>query len=515
MYTFGLFEIPWWILWPFFVVLSLILYSKYKQSYFSRRGIPGPKPSLFMGNLSHIGKVGHENFDRRCADKYGPYFGSFYGNHPVLVICDPDMIKEITVSQFSKFYDRADTVRMPKKWQDSINNAKGTKWKYLRSVIQPTFSPAKVKNMRPILKRCLDDFIETMDNKLDAIDDGVIDIYKMYTALTMDIICSSAFGIEVNSQKNADDQFVRNASKVLSAGINNIVVFLNFLFPDRFFREIVMFISGDWVNKSAMKFLTSTVKQAIQVRKEAESTEFHDLLKQMMDTQKNTTEHGISDDKSFEQMKNEGMSDEDIIINGIIFLAAGFETTSSLLSLLTHSLAAYPDFQDRLVDEIDETVGRNDDAISYDKIQEMEFLDMFVQETLRMYPPAGRFNRQPCQDIEIKGLKLRKGEDITFSTHALHKNPLYWMDPDKFDPDRFSPKNKNNIVPYSYIPFGAGPRNCVGMKLALAEVKMTVVRLLQHVRVMRSREFRTPPEISTKGGILRPKNGLYVKLVKR
>lgn len=515
MIILGLVNVPWWLLWPLFVALCFLIYSKYKQSFFSRRGIPGPKPSLIFGNISEIGKKGLNNFDRRCADKYGPYFGSFYGNHPVLVICDPEMIKEITVSQFSKFYDRADTILQPKKWRDSLNNAKGTKWKYLRAVIQPTFSSAKIKNMRPIMKRCLDDFIEIMDSNLDSADDGEIDMYKMYTALTMDVICSTAFGIEVNSQKNNEDQFVKNASKVLGIGITSSIVFLNFLFPDQILREIVMFFGGDLVDKSAMKFLTNTVRQAMKVREDNKSTEFHDLLKQMMETRKDTTEHGISEDKSFEQMKKEGMSDEDIVINGIIFLAAGYETTASLLSMMTHSLAAYPEYQERLFDEIDRTVGSRDDAISYDRIQNMEFLEMFLQETLRMYPPAGRFNRQPSQDVEIKGLKLRKGEDITFSTHAVHRNPLYWTEPDRFNPERFSSKNKDIIVPYSFIPFGAGPRNCVGMKLALVEVKMTIVRLLQHARVMRSRDFSLPPEISTKGGILRPKDKLLLKLVRR
>lgn len=276
-----------------------------------------------------------------------------------------------------------------------------------------------------------------------------------------------------------------------------------------------MYIAGDLVDKNAMTFLTNTVRQAIKVRQEDTKSDFNDLLKQMMDTQSRDLLQGLSDDKTFEEMKKDGLSDEDIIINGIIFLAAGYETTSSLLSMATYCMAAYPECQGRLLAEIDDGIGQKQDSISYDKILNMEYLDMFLQETLRMYPPAGRFNRQPNVDVEIKGLKLLKGEDITFSTHAVHRNPLYWPDPDKFDPERFSPQNKDNIVPYSFIPFGAGPRNCVGMKLALVEVKMTIVRLLQYARVARWPGFKIPPEISVTGGILRPKDGLLVKIVKR
>lgn len=515
MYILDTVYIPWWVYVPLAVILTFYMYVTYKQSYFRRRGIPGPKPAFLFGNITHIQKGGLGVFDRECAIKYGSYYGAFYGNQPTLVICDPEMIKEITVSKFSKFYDRADTVLIPKRWRDSVNNAKGTKWKYLRAIIQPSFSPSKLKNMRPILKRCLDEFVSCLDDKAAAASDRTVEVYDIYKKLTMDVICSTAFGIEVSSQTNPDDQFVKNASKVLGIGLTNTVVLLNFLFPDRFIREIIMFIAGDWVDKSAMAFLSKTVKDAIKVRKEKSSAEFHDLLKQMMDTQKESKDSGISEDKTFEQMKKDGMSEEDIVINGIIFLAAGYETTSSLLSFLTCCLAAFPVQQERLLKEIDDVIGKGDHVFGYDKIMSMEFLDMFVQETLRMYPPAGRFNRQPAEDIEIKGLLLKKGEDITFSTHCMHRNPRYWPEPDKFDPERFAPENKDSIVPYSFIPFGAGPRNCVGMKLALVEVKMAIVRLLQHARVVKSDKTPYPPKASTMGGLLRPVDGIWVKIEKR
>jgi cytochrome P450 len=510
-------NIPWWILFPVFVVLTIVAYVKYKHSFFSRRGIPGPKPAFLTGNITEITKEGMHVFDRKYGKKYGSYFGAFLGNHPTLVICDPEMIQEITSSKFSKFYDRADTVEVPKRWRSTLIYAKGSKWKYVRAISQPSFSPAKIKNMRPILIRCLDEFIDIIEDKVNATSDQVVDMFEIYKRLTMDVICSTAFGIEVNSQRNDDDLFVKNASKVLGTGITNTIMFLNFMFPDRFIREIIMSIAGDWVDNSSMEFLNKTVKEAMKVRQQKSSKEFNDLLKQMMDTLKEEVESDVSEDKSFEQMKKDGMTEEDIVINGIIFLAAGYETTSSLLTFITYSLAAYPEHQERLVDEINEVIGEKDNAFSYDKIMSMEFLDMFVQETLRMYPPGGRFARQPSEDIEIKGLLLKKREDVEFSTHCMHYNPLYWPDPERFDPERFSPEQRDNIVPYSFIPFGAGPRNCIGLKLALVEVKMAIVRLLQYARIEKSAKMKIPPETTTVHvfALLKPVNGMWVKIIKR
>lgn len=516
MNAFGLCFLPWWswlIVTPVAIAAALYYYTVYKHGYFRRRGIKGPQPQPYWGNVKTMMAEGLDKFDRRCAEEFGPIWGFYYGNHPSLIVGDPEIIKEITVKQFSKFYNRAEVVEIPKIWKNSVNNARGTKWKYLRAILQPTFSSSKIKSMRPILKRCLNEFISCLDDELAKSEDLVIDMYDRFKALTMDVICSTAFGIEVNSQRNADDLFVKHASKVLGTSLTSTVLMLNLFFPD--LRKLVMFFCKDWVDEASMNFLTTTVKEAMEVRKQDKSGEFTDLLKLMMDTQTEHTDTGVSEDKSFEEMKEGGMSEDDITINGVIFLAAGYETTASLLAFMTYCLATNPEYQERLLNEIDLISGSTDAGITYDNVQKMEFLDMFLQETLRMYPPAGRFNRQPACDVTINGIKFEKDTDVTFSTHVMHRNPKYWPEPDKFDPERFSPENMSKIEPCAFIPFGTGPRNCIGMKLALAEAKMSIVRLLQVFRVEKSAKLVIPPPMNTAGGITRPRDGVFVKLVRR
>lgn len=516
MYLLGQIYIPWWswiVIVPVTVLVVLYFYSVHKHGYFRRRGFKGPQPELYWGHVKQTMAMGLDKFDRQATEKYGPIWGYFYGNHASLMVVDPDIMKEITVKQFSNFYNRGVVVEIPKVWKNSVNNARGTKWKYLRAVLQPTFSSSKIKKMRPILKRCLDEFVSGIDEELQKSDDLILDLYSKYKALTMDVICSTAFGIEVNSQRNPDDLFVKHASKVLGMSLTSTVLMLNIFFPD--LRKLIMYFIKDWIEKDSMDFLTATVKKAIEERRKDNDGYFTDLLKLMMDTQTDNNHDGVSEGKSFDEMKNDGMSEDDIIINGIIFLAAGYETTASLLSFMTYFLATNPDCQGRIIREVDDFAGTGDSGMTYDNIQKMDYLDMFLQETLRMYPPAGRYNREPARDVIIKGIKFEKGMDVTFSTHAMHRNPKYWPQPDKFDPERFSPENVGNIQQCTFIPFGIGPRNCVGMKLALAEAKMAIVRLLQEFRVESSDKLECPLELNTTGGISRPKNGIHVKLVRR
>lgn len=508
--------IPWWgwiIILPVTVLISLYCYTVYKHGYFKRRGFQGPQPQLYWGNVKQTMAENQHKFDRRCTEEFGPVWGYYYGNHATLMVVDPEILKEVAVTQFSKFYNRGVVVEIPKIWKSSVNNARGSSWKYLRAVLQPTFSSSKIRNMRPILKRCLDEFISCIDDELQKSEDLVIDMYGRYKALTMDVICSTAFGIEVNSQRNSEDVFVKHASKVLGMSLTSTVLMLNIFFPD--LRKLIMYFIKDWIDKDSMDFLTATVRKAIQERKSDRSGEFNDLLKLMMDTQTGSSENGVSENKTYEEMKESGMSEEDIIINGVIFLAAGYETTASLLSFLTYFLATNQDCQERIFGEIEEVTGSSGSDLTYDQIQKMDYLEMFLQETLRMYPPAGRFNREPACDIVINGVKFEKGMDVTFSTHAMHWNPTYWPEPDKFDPERFSPENRDKIKPCTYIPFGVGPRNCVGMKLALAEAKMAIVRLLQEYKVEKSDKLPCPLELNTAGGLSRPKHGIFVKLVRR
>ncbi len=162
-------------------------------------------------------------------------------------------------------------------------------------------------------------------------------------------------------------------------------------------------------------------------------------------------------------------------------MIAGYETTSTALSYIAYVLATHPEEQQKLQEHIDTHFdGETEhDMPSYDAISNMDYLDMFIRETLRMYPIAPVvISRQSTEDFHIKGFgTIPAGTGIAVDIYRLHFDPELWgpVDPHTFYPERFATKRH----PMAWIPFGAGPRNCVGMRFALIELKMTLVRLLK------------------------------------
>ena len=167
-------------------------------------------------------------------------------------------------------------------------------------------------------------------------------------------------------------------------------------------------------------------------------------------------------------------------------MLAGYETTSTALSYITYALAAHPDEQKKLQNHIDEHFQPTPQQMfpSYDSLADLEYLDMFIRETLRIYPIAPIvLNRQSTEPFHIDGIgTIPAGTRIAADIYQLHFDPELWgpVDPKEFYPERFATKRH----PMAWIPFGAGPRNCVGMRFALMEMKMALVCLLSRYTVV-------------------------------
>ncbi|KAM4011979.1 cytochrome P450 3A19-like, partial [Anomaloglossus baeobatrachus] len=163
----------------------------------------------------------------------------------------------------------------------------------------------------------------------------------------------------------------------------------------------------------------------------------------------------------------------------LVFILAGFETTSLTLTFVFYNLATHPDVQKKLQEEVDSHLP-DKASPTYDILKQMEYLDMVIQETLRMYPPAGRLERVSKQTVELNGVTIPKGVVCMIPTYALHNDPELWPEPEEFRPERFSKENRENHTPYTFLPFGDGPRNCIGMRFAMLSMKVAITAILQH-----------------------------------
>ena len=526
MEVLGLITVPWWVVTLCLVCLTLYLYTTYKQSIFRRHGIPGPKPVPFLGCLPDIITKGVFEMDIEYVQKYGTYFGTYIGNIPTIIVADPEIIREISVKQFSNFTDRTQSIANTEFWTLALNNAVGEHWRFLRNTISPSFSSGKLRRMEPILRKCLDSFIEVLDGKVTDAD--MVDIQPLFEALTLDIICSTSFGIESESQRNPDDPFMKTAREVFEFNAGKSPLFLiNFLFPET--KHVLKYF--DMFSVKPLVYIKDVTRKVIEERKSSKSS-YSDLLQLMIDAHRDTgTTESHHDDTyndnnevedsgvhlSGEHLRKEDaykrpLTDDEVLANSIMFLLAGYENTATTLTWVAYCLATNNEEQEKLIAEIDQNIG--DKRPEHNDVMRLQYLDMVVSETLRLYTPTTRTNRQIVKDTVICGKKFLAGMSVTFPISGIHRSPEFWPDPEKFDPERFSTENKEKGSTFAYLPFGLGPRSCIGMRLVLLLVKMTIVTLLQKYTLEPSEKLQIPPKVG-KTFLVKPEDGIWLKLTER
>lgn len=190
------------------------------------------------------------------------------------------------------------------------------------------------------------------------------------------------------------------------------------------------------------------------------------------------------------------LTENNIIGNCIFFFFAGFETTSSTISHCLYEMAKYPETQQRLYEDLNEAVqGKSGDDFYETVFHHVPYLQAVVNETLRLYPPVTELTRRVFSDsVKVGGIQLKKDMTIIIPSYAIHHCADYYSNPEKFDPTRFLPENKHLLVPNTFMPFGMGPRNCMGMRFALNEVKLCVARLALKYRFKMT--SKTPDKLS-------------------
>lgn len=174
-----------------------------------------------------------------------------------------------------------------------------------------------------------------------------------------------------------------------------------------------------------------------------------------------------------------GMGDELIRDQLLTMLIAGHDTSTALLAWTLLLLASHPAVMQRVRAEIDAVVGTQEPSQGH--LRQLAYLDCVVKEALRLYPPIHLGSRVAATDIDFHGFRIPAGTRVLYSIYLTHRDPHYWPDPQRFDPERFSPERSRERVAYTFLPFGGGPRNCIGAAFAQVEAKVVLARILQRV----------------------------------
>ncbi|NXX22534.1 CP3AO protein, partial [Podargus strigoides] len=436
---------------------------------FKKLGIPGPRPLPFLGTFLEY-RHGVMNFDQMCFEKYGKIWGIFDGRQPVLAVLDPILIKNILVKECYTIFTNRRYIGLNGILDSALNMAEDEKWKRIRTVLSPTFTSGKLKEMFPIINHYGEKLVKNIEKKVA--NDEFVTMKDIFGAYSMDVVASTSFSVNIDSISNPSDPFVTNIKKFLKFSFLSPMFLLLVLFP--FIMPVLQKMNVTMLPSKVMDFFVDVFTKIKDEREKGSSTDRVDFLQLMIDSQ---SSHDSS--KCAETNLYKSLSDEEILAQALVFVFAGYETTSSTLSYISYNLATHPDVQQRLQDEIDAHLP-NKATPTYNAITQMEYLDMVVNESLRLFPPGGRIERVCKKTVELNGVTIPKGMVVMIPAYALHRDPEYWPEPEEFRPERFSKDSKESIEPYTFLPFGAGPRNCIGMRFALLIVKVAMVVLLQN-----------------------------------
>ncbi|KAK0428157.1 hypothetical protein QR680_010642 [Steinernema hermaphroditum] len=495
------------------LVLEQITKGRYKLM--RRRdelGLSGPPAGLLTGNIWNIlmwtKKNGIESMPYlrfEWAKKYGETFGVYIGTELEISTTNLEIMREVCIKQFSKFTDRPligfaegfpleTGVLMAKRGKGED----GYGWKEMRSVVSPTFSSGKLKLMHDAIYKRVKTLAEVLVEK--SVTVGELDIYDEFQALTLDVIGHCAFGVECNSLQNREDAFYVNCRK--------------------FFNEQTL--DKSWAMILSAIFQIPIPGYGNFMRRHSTVGKIEDVLirqlRKVVETRKDMGKYPTVDlmQLLLEQSHQEGnkpiMPTDRIVANCYAFLLAGYETTSTALAFTAWLLAKHPDVQDRLYEEISEAFGDKD--IDYESLHKLPYFDAVFKESLRLKPPVVFFTSRKCvEETTICGVHIPKDMIVSFPVLAIHWNPDNWPDPLKFDPERFTDGKKYD--PFTWIPFGVGPRNCVGMRFAEHEFKLALAETVRKLRYEMGPKFEDPLKGRIATVLYRPLDGVMVKVVAR
>ncbi|KAL1488827.1 hypothetical protein ABEB36_014623 [Hypothenemus hampei] len=487
-----------------FITIALFLtlwwYLARSLNHWTRMGIKQTRPWIIFGNSfpTVFQRTSIPQFIQSIYNlyPYERYVGFYNFQSPVLMFRDPELIKEIAIRDFDHFTDRAAFVdpEADPLWSKNLLALKGERWKEIRNIVTPVFTSSKIKLIFDLIKENSEDLINYFqENNEEIVELDMNDVVKRFAN---DVIASATFGLKVNSLRERENKFYLMGKKITS--FRGILTGIKFVLL-QIYPKLLKLLGIKFLHKEAGKFFSDIIGDTIKMREEKNIVR-PDVIHILMEAQKKRMQD--STEKS-------NISNLDIASQCLIFFFAGFETISTTLCFGMHELATNPDVQNKLREEILKTIKSG--PLTYDTLLQMRYLDMVVSEILRKWPQFPFLDRVCTRPYVVdEKIQIKLDTEVWIPVYALHRDPQYFRDPDKFNPERFDPK-KNTITPYTYLPFGLGPRSCIGNRFAIMEMKCFLFHLLSKYEIVPT-EKTSIPMVLSKNIQLDSENGFWMGL---
>ena len=394
------------------------------------------------------------------------------------MLADPAGMKRVMLDNLAN-YPKSEIMRrmLRPAIGESLFNADGADWKWQRQAVAPVFTHRNVVALAPAMSATAERAAERLRQC-----GGRAELVKEMLTATFDVICDVA----LSGREHFDSEtFAKAITQYFqTAGRASLLDFLGF--PEWFPRP------GELLAGSSVRTMHSMVATAIEARRRQATGLADDLLDHMLAAQDPETGHR--------------MSPQDLIHNMQFFIVAGHETTALALSWALYLLANSPDHQERARMQV--TGQLNGRAAGAEDLAAMPFIEQILEEAMRLYPPVGLLARTVLKEDELCGRPMRPNDILFLPIWALHRHELLWERPAEFDPDRFDPVTGPKRDKYQYLPFGAGPRVCVGADFAMMQAQIILATLIQRFRFRPAMPGPHPVMTMT----VRPEPGVFLEV---
>lgn len=453
-------------------------YDAESQSPFTPPGvIPPEEPLPFFQALWKLMDNPIEAWPRAVYEE--PYFLRGNDRQMFLYAADPAMLKDILLDKAEAF---------PKDWMfdrvtkpalgEGLLTAQGEHWRWQRRAAAPGFRPDSVAAMTPVMVAAAEAALRRWQERGEG---ARLDIATEMTAVTfqviLDTMLSGGDGIDVPAAARMITDYLETLGKITPADLLQWPTWTRIALAPRGYR--------------AMVSLKAMVDRMVAGRRNAPSrSDLVDLLMQAKDPET-------------------GRQMDDLLLrdNLLTFIGAGHETTALALTWSLYLLGAHPPTAARVRAEIATVAGV--ETITDAHVERLTFTRQVVQEAMRLYPSLPLMSRMCAQDVEAGGLAVKAGTFVFIPIYAIHRHRLLWQDPDVFDPDRFSPERSAGRHRFAYLPFGAGPRVCIGQAFAQTETVAILATLVRGARLEPDPGHKVRPLMRVS---MRPQGGMPMTL---
>ncbi|XP_056637469.1 probable cytochrome P450 4aa1 [Diorhabda sublineata] len=438
--------------------------------------LPGPPALPLLGNgfmLKNHKEM--EQLGNTAYQRYGSYFRVWFAFLPTVFIYEPKHVKLILAT--NKNNQKSFVYKALHNFLgEGLITSNGHKWKKNRKLIQPYFHIQILETFVETFAECANRFV----NKLEA--EKTVKITPFINECVLDILHNGVLGVPLDQQspyRKGELQAIERYSK-------------------------------PWLLLESIFNWTSSSKQ-----EKAQKLSLHSYTKQIVINRKKETKK--SNRSCFLDMfleiaeKNSEFTNDDIISEAITFMLAGQDSVGATLAFTLFYIAKYPEIQEKIFDEISK-IDKNG-KLGINDINGMKYLEQVIKESLRLSPVVPMINRVLTEDVMFDDLLLPQGTLIGLSPYITHRLPHVFPEPQKFDPNRFEESKLENMHPYAFLPFSLGPRNCIGYKFALIEIKTIIYYLLQKYELSLPKG-KEEIEIAYRA-TLRSKGGIWITLNSR